>query len=366
MLDMADPLKLGKKNFHQWEEAVLAQLRAKKGNLDIPLAYVVWKPTPPSTYVDETECLVYEAKRTGPGWEQDKKTIRNYIIGLLAQSNAKTWINAHLMSQDGNAVMASLRTHFLGTTQVERIVQYARTKWDKATFWSQAIYSFECFSTDLQEAFTLLAEYDVTIPEAEQIRLLREKIKTDRADFNAAVVTSRMDGTLKTYADPVAWVSQDVSHFFLLAPCRTHVAKLLCLGSTFHRLHTKRMVTSTITMVLISLISHIITLKMNGWKSRTYGPRSRLKRIVRRILHHQDLRNPISSRTNPSSNRSNHCPNKYPLNNRHHYLHLNVEINLQLMMMRKSHRTSCLWETTEDSYSHPYTAMISCLYDVYY
>ena len=41
MLDVADLLKLGENNFHQWEEAVLAQLQAKKGNLDIPLAYVV-------------------------------------------------------------------------------------------------------------------------------------------------------------------------------------------------------------------------------------------------------------------------------------------------------------------------------------
>ena len=213
-LDVADPPKLGKNNFHQWEEAVLAQLRAKKGNMDIPLAYVVRKPTPPSTYVDETEHLVYDTKHTGPGWEQDKKTVGNYIIGLLAQSNAKTWINAHLMSQDGSAMMVSLQTHFLGTTQVERTVQYAHTKCDKATFWSQAIYSFECFSTDLQEAFTLLAKYNVTIPEAEQIQLLHEKIKTDKADFNAAIVTSLMDGTLMTYADAVACVSQYVSHFF--------------------------------------------------------------------------------------------------------------------------------------------------------
>ena len=203
-LDIADPPKLGENDFHQWEEAVLAQLRAKKGNLDIPLAYVVQKPTPPSTYVDETECLIYEPKCTGPGWEQDKKTVGNYIIRLLAQSNAKTWINAHLMSQDGSAMMASLWTHFLGTAQVEHIVQCACTKCDKATFQSQAIYSFERFSTDLQEAFTLLAEYDVTIPEAEQIWLLREKIKTDKADFNAAIITSLMDGTLTTYADAVA------------------------------------------------------------------------------------------------------------------------------------------------------------------
>ena len=71
-------------------------------------------------------------------------------------------------------------------------------------FWLQAIYSFEHFSTDLQEAFTLLDEYNVTIPEAEQMWLLHEKIKTDKADFNAAIVTSLMDGTLMTYANAVA------------------------------------------------------------------------------------------------------------------------------------------------------------------
>ena len=111
-------------------------------------------------------------------------------------------------------MMASLRTHFLGTMQVECIVQYAHTNCDKATFWLQAIYSFECFSIDLQEAFTLLAEYDVTIPEAEQIQLLHEKIKTNKADFNAAIVTSLMDGTLTPFADAVAHVAQYVSHFF--------------------------------------------------------------------------------------------------------------------------------------------------------
>ena len=213
-LDVPEPPKLGENNFHQWEEAVLAQLRAKKGNLDIPLAYVVRKPTPPTVYVDDTERLVYEAIRDGPGWDQDKKTVGNYIIGLLSGSNAKTWIKSHLASQDGSAMMASLRTHFLGTAQVERIVEHARKKRDKAVYRSQAVYSFERFSTDLQEAFTLLGEYDVAVPEAEQIRLLREKIKTDKADFNAAVITTLMDGTITTFADAVARVSQYVDHFF--------------------------------------------------------------------------------------------------------------------------------------------------------
>ena len=138
-------------------------------------------------------------------------------------------------------MMALLRTHYLGTAQVECTVQYARTKHDNATFLSQAVYSFEHFSTNLQEAFTLLAEYDVTIPEAEQIQLLHEKIETDKADFNAAVVTSLMDGTLTTYTDAVAHVSQYVSHFFpastMLCPRGKATMSGVSLSQVAHEMH---------------------------------------------------------------------------------------------------------------------------------
>ena len=74
-----------------------------------------------------------------------------------------------MASQDGSAMMASLCTHFLGPAQVKRIVQYARAKCNRATYKSQAIYSFEHFSTNQQEAFTLLGQYDAEIPQVEQI-----------------------------------------------------------------------------------------------------------------------------------------------------------------------------------------------------
>ena len=213
-LEVAEPPKLGEKYFHQWEDAIIAQLRAKKGNNDVPLAYVVRKPTPPAQSADETERLIYEAIRTGPAWEEDKKTVGNYIIDLLAQTPAMTWIKDNMASQDGSAMIAALRMHFLGLAQVERIIQYARTKWDKAIYRSQAIYTFEKFSTVLQEAFPLPAEYDPEVLQAEQIHLLREKIMTDKADFNAAAITTLMDGNHLTFADAVTHMSQYVSHFF--------------------------------------------------------------------------------------------------------------------------------------------------------
>ena len=124
-LEVAEPAKLGENNFHQWEDVILAQLHAKKGNNNVPLAYVVQKPTTPMVYADKTETVIYEATQTGPVWEEDKKTVKYFIIGLLAQTLAKTWIKDHMASQDGSAMIAAICTQILGLVQVQRIIQYA-------------------------------------------------------------------------------------------------------------------------------------------------------------------------------------------------------------------------------------------------
>ena len=56
----------------------------------------------------------------------------------------------------------------------------------------------------------LLAEYDTEVPPAERIHLLCKMIMTDKADFNAATITTLLDGNHVTFADAVARVSQYV------------------------------------------------------------------------------------------------------------------------------------------------------------
>ena len=56
-LDVVELPKLGENNFHQWEDAIIAQLHAKKGTNNVPLAYMVHKPTPPENFADDTNAL---------------------------------------------------------------------------------------------------------------------------------------------------------------------------------------------------------------------------------------------------------------------------------------------------------------------
>ena len=80
-LEVAEPLKLGENNFHQWEDAILAQLRAKKGNNDVPLAYVVRKPTPQPNM--QMKPSVSSTRQFGLV-QRGKKTRRRLVIISLA------------------------------------------------------------------------------------------------------------------------------------------------------------------------------------------------------------------------------------------------------------------------------------------
>ena len=125
----------------------------------------------PDAFEDDTKRLIFEASCTGPAWEEDNKNVGNYLTSLLTGTQAETWIKPHVKSQNGRAMMTALRVHYLGQSQKEKIIGDARKKRDRAYYKSQGIYTFEKFSTDLQEAFQILGNYDMRVEGLEKIRL---------------------------------------------------------------------------------------------------------------------------------------------------------------------------------------------------
>ena len=138
----------------------------------------------------------------------------NYITSLLTGKTAETWIKKFLKSQDGKAMMTALRVHYLGQSQKETIISDAHRKWDTAYFKLQAVYTFERFTSDLQESFKVLAEYDEAVNESEKLRLLREKIRTDNASFNASVMAILINKDITTFANAIAEINVLVNQFF--------------------------------------------------------------------------------------------------------------------------------------------------------
>ena len=213
-LDLPAPPDLTDGNFHKWEQAVYTNLLSKTGTSGIPLAYVIRKETAPEDFANDMERLIYEASRTGAGWDEDNKTVGIYITSLLTGKSAETWIKRHVKSQDGKSMMTALRVHYLGQSQKEKIIEDARKKKDGAFYKSQAAYPFDRFTTDLEDAFQTLHDYDEEVNEAEKMRLLREKIDTDNASFNASVMAVLMRPDITTFADATAEVNVLVGKFF--------------------------------------------------------------------------------------------------------------------------------------------------------
>ena len=213
-LEIPSPPELKDTNFHKWQQAVNTVLLTKEGTRGIPLAYVIRSETAPDEFEDDTERLIFEASRTGPAWEEDNKNVGNYLTSLLTGTQAESWIKPHVKSQNGRAMMTALRVHYLGQSQKEKIIEDARKKRDGAYYKSQGIYTFEKFSTDLHEAFQALGDYEREVEESEKIRLLREKIGTDNATFNASANAVLYSRDITTFETAVAEISLLVSRYF--------------------------------------------------------------------------------------------------------------------------------------------------------
>ena len=127
-LDLPSPPTLGDSNFHKWEQSIYANLLSKVGTRGVPLAYVVRKDTAPDTYVDDAKHLIYKASQQGASWDEDNKTVGNYITSLLMGKPAETWIKHHIKAQDGRAMMTALRIHFLGQSQKEKLLRMCERK----------------------------------------------------------------------------------------------------------------------------------------------------------------------------------------------------------------------------------------------
>ena len=245
-LDSPTPPNISK-GFLEWEDAVLNVLRNKIGQRGIPLAYVVRRDLPnghSGHFDDDLERLIYEANHSGPAWDADNRTVGGYIYGLLSNQPAAVWIQRHQDSMNGHRMMDDLRTHYLGASQVETIVNNARTAIDKAHYRSEGAYSFERYTTDLNKAFQVLARYDTAPSENEKLRILREGIRTSNSAFEASAMTACLDPGVKTFEAAVARINVLVDHYFKRHVDNTKAARMRVSGVTAQdfsdRTHNKR------------------------------------------------------------------------------------------------------------------------------
>ena len=137
-VEVPDPPKLSESNFLEWEEAMLAKLGTKIGVRGVPLSYVVRRGLPPGRTIDDiqdsAERLIHETTHEGAQYRRDNIAVGQYIKGVLSGQDATAWVENFIDSNDGSEMINSLRTHFLGASQVEKIIEQARKRRDSAHY----------------------------------------------------------------------------------------------------------------------------------------------------------------------------------------------------------------------------------------
>ena len=158
----------------KWEN----YLGSMMGASGIPLDYVIRRDMPDGWEPgNEHDILKYQAIQTGPAWETDKMTVYAELKACCLDSNGWAWIKQYDRMKNGREATANLRAHYEGDGEVNKRVAWATANIANAHYSSEHTFSFERFSTVLQEAFTILNENGESHSDGQMVRKMLEKIQ---------------------------------------------------------------------------------------------------------------------------------------------------------------------------------------------
>ena len=198
-----------------WDTKWENYLGSMVGASGIPLDYVTRRDVAPEWIAgNEHDRLKYQAIQDGAAWDKDRMTVYAELKACCLESDAWTWIKAFDNAKDGRLATQSLRTHYEGEGEVNKRTTWANANIDNAHYTSEHTYSFEKFSTTLQEAFTILNENGQPHSDIQMVKKMLEKISvSNNAQMEACkrICSSTHGGN---FVNAVAYLSGQVTELF--------------------------------------------------------------------------------------------------------------------------------------------------------
>ena len=213
------PGKLTVDDFLTWKESLELKLRSMKGTSAIPLFYVI-RGDPPATFVSEEERLIYEARQAGNDWRKDNKRVAQYLLSLVTPTDGHEWVR-NVDKTDGKAIFKALTDHYEGAGFAHRTIEKAQATIANLVYKNEQALSWESFSTRIKHAYDLLERHGCGYPLHEQLRTIRRKIQTTKAEFNMLAKSALTPAHMGVAAAPGAPHQQLA---FYLSAVATHVS----------------------------------------------------------------------------------------------------------------------------------------------
>jgi hypothetical protein len=202
-------------NWTTWDIKWENYLGSMLGSSGVPLDYVTRRDMPAEwTAGNEHDALKYQAIQVGPAWEADKMTVYAELKACCLDGEGWAWIKAYDRNKDGREATANLRAHYEGDGEVNKRVAWATANIANAHYTSEHTYSFERFSTVLQEAFTILNDNGETHSGGQMVRKLLEKMNVpNNSEMDACKrICSNTHGN--DFVAAVAYLSGQVTELF--------------------------------------------------------------------------------------------------------------------------------------------------------
>ena len=157
------------------------------GRQHATLDYVI-RDDVPAGHVHGTprEQQLYSYPHAGNAYKEDNKTVYRILANLVQGTDGFTWIESFHGGQDGRAAWISLKNHYEGGGNKEKVITRAESILTNIHYKNEQTFSFELFSGKFLGALRDLRNYGREKTKYEEVRLLLEKVQLNQTRVEVA------------------------------------------------------------------------------------------------------------------------------------------------------------------------------------
>jgi len=210
------PGKFKYSEWNQWEESVYLYLNSIISSCGAPLSYVIRKDLDPDmewNSLDPDVQKIHAAPLEGYTFNLDSKKVLSLLKDLCINTGAETWFRN---IKCGRLAMKALQKHYDGPDERHKRIEEARAKISQTFYKHEGTFTFEKFTTILQDAFAILEKYGEPVYEREKLKLLFSKSLNNHPDFKQEINICRQH--YHTFEEAITYLKTVVSRLFLEAP----------------------------------------------------------------------------------------------------------------------------------------------------
>lgn len=180
-----------------WKRKFETYLTQKRGEMDIPLAYVIREDVDAAnaaeTFTSDIERMIAVTPHTGAEYAEDNGQVFDVLQQALSSHSAYVYITRFQTARNGRAAWQSLCLHNDGPAQLNKLSTTAKNTLKTARFkGNSARFSFEKYIQKHIEAHEILRSPEINEPESEKNKVgyFLDGISDSRLTVSICVVES--------------------------------------------------------------------------------------------------------------------------------------------------------------------------------